>query len=115
MHAGLIPVVSLETSVDVDPDFGLILDDCSIEQIKKSIKKISAISVQELKRMALKAWEFARANHTRETFAKEYRKAISAIMTSHSNKDRPLGKTIAAHYPKQAAGVFCAPASDDPS
>ena len=37
MHGGLIPIVSYEASVDVN-SAGIILKNCSIEEIKKSIK-----------------------------------------------------------------------------
>jgi glycosyltransferase involved in cell wall biosynthesis len=80
LHAGLVPIVSYESGVDVH-DFGVVLRDCSIEEIRNAIRRISDLPAQELRQMARKAWEFARANHTRETFANEYRKAISAILT----------------------------------
>jgi glycosyltransferase involved in cell wall biosynthesis len=76
LHTGLIPIISYESGVDVH-DFGLILKNCSIEEIKDSIRKVSSLSAQELKLMARKAWEFARANHTRARFAEEYRKVIT--------------------------------------
>ena len=89
LQAGLIPIISRESGVDVN-DFGLILKDCSIEEIKTSICRISSLSTEELKRMSRKAWEFARANHTRERFAKEYRKFVEKIITTHNaNKVLP--------------------------
>ena len=83
LQAGLIPIVSYESGVDVN-DFGVILKDCSIAEIKNSIRMVSSLSAKKLKRMARKAWEFARANHTKERFAKEYQKAIEKIITNHS-------------------------------
>ncbi len=38
MHVGLIPIVSYESSVDVD-DFGIIIKDSSVEEIKAAIKE----------------------------------------------------------------------------
>ena len=92
MHAGLIPIVSREASVDVDESFGWVLKECSIEEIKASIRKVSNLSGEDLKGMARKAWDFARANHTRERFAEEYRKSISAITTSESDKESAIEK-----------------------
>lgn len=80
MHAGLIPIVSYESSVDVDKNFGLILNSCSIEEIVKSIKSISKLPAQDLKQMSRRAWEFAQANHTLERFSEEYRKVIEIIL-----------------------------------
>lgn len=82
MHAGVIPIVSYESSVDVG-DFGVILKDCSIDEIKISMRTVSSLPTEELKRMSRRAWEYARANHTRERFAEEYQKVIKRIIANH--------------------------------
>jgi glycosyltransferase involved in cell wall biosynthesis len=82
MHAGLIPIVSYESSVDIDVDFGITLKTSSVEEIKDSVQRIANLPAEELKRMARRAWEFARANHTQERFAEEYRKAIELLLCS---------------------------------
>jgi glycosyltransferase involved in cell wall biosynthesis len=73
MHAGLIPILSYESGVDVD-DFGFLLEGSSIENIRDSIRMVASLPAQELKKRARRAWEFARANHTREKFTEQYRK-----------------------------------------
>jgi glycosyltransferase involved in cell wall biosynthesis len=85
LHAGLIPIVSYESGVDID-DFGFLLKDCSIETIKESIRMVANLSAQELRERARQAWEFARANHTREKFAEEYRKIVTDIISSHCSR-----------------------------
>jgi hypothetical protein len=80
------------SGVDVN-DFGFIMKDCSVERIKDSVRVIVDLFVQELKERARKAWQFARANHTREKFAKEYRKAVVDIITSH--RSRPIPRAAA--------------------
>ncbi len=82
MHAGLVPIISYESSVDIY-DFGITLKECSIEEIQSAIRTVSGLPAQELKAMAMKAWEYARTHHTRERFAEEYRKAIQTILTTH--------------------------------
>lgn len=82
LHAGIIPIISYESGVDVD-DFGVILKNCTIEEIKNSIRTVSNLPTPELKRMAKKAWEFARANHTREKFAEEYWKVVEKIIATY--------------------------------
>lgn len=79
MHAGLIPIVSYEASVDVH-DFGMMLPDCSISQIQHSVQCIASLPGKQLEQMARDAWEHARANHTKEIYAKEYRKVIEKIL-----------------------------------
>lgn len=79
MHAGLIPVVSYEASVDIQDDYGLVFHDCSIETIRDGIRTISGLSVEDLRLMARKAWEVARANYTQDNFSEEYRKVVEKI------------------------------------
>lgn len=81
LHASLIPIISYESGVDVD-DFGVVLKDCSVDEIKRSVQNISDLPSHELRRMARQAWEFARSNHTRERFAEEYSKAVDKIIGS---------------------------------
>jgi glycosyltransferase involved in cell wall biosynthesis len=88
LHAGLIPIVSYESGVDVD-DFGFLLKDCSIENIKEAIRMVSSVSAQELQERARWAWEFARANHTREKFAEVYRQVVTKIITSRCSRSTP--------------------------
>ncbi len=82
LHAGILPIVSYESGVDVD-GFGMILKDCSLEEIRRAVCTISSLPAVELKRMACNGWEFARANHTRDKYSEEYRKAVQTIMATH--------------------------------
>ena len=102
MHAGLIPILSYESGVDVD-DFGFLLQGSSVESIRDSIRMVASLPAQELKERARRAWEFARANHTREKFTEEYRKFVVTMASdfghrldcvdrSHKSLDNP------AHY-----------------
>jgi glycosyltransferase involved in cell wall biosynthesis len=91
LQAGLIPIISRESGFDVD-DFGLILRECSIDEIKNSIRKVSGLSAEELESMALKAWEYARANHTRKSYAREYRKAVAKFITEYENNKMAIAQ-----------------------
>jgi glycosyltransferase involved in cell wall biosynthesis len=93
MHAGLIPIVSYESSVDIG-DFGVILESCSIKEIKRSIRMISNLPTKDLKVMSKRAWDFARANHTRERFAKEYRRIVKKITAIHHEKKKSYRSEI---------------------
>ena len=78
LHAGLIPIISAQSGVDVE-DFGIILDDCSVNNIKNAIDKISKLPTDKLKEMSYKAWLYAQQNHTREKFSEKYIHAIDTI------------------------------------
>ena len=81
MHAGLIPVISYETGVDVE-DFGIILDNCSIEEIKNSVKNISKLEAEDLESKSRSAWSFARKQFTRENFSARYKEVITSILNT---------------------------------
>ncbi len=86
LHAGLIPVISYESGVDVHEDFGIIMESCSIDAIKSSVKRISSLPAGELKKMSSKAQQFAKDNFTRETFTEGFKKALSEIMDRERNE-----------------------------
>lgn len=87
MHAGLIPIISRESGVDVQ-GFGHILTDCSVETIKDSVRTISRLPANELSTRARGAWEYARATHTRDQFANVYARTIGHIMVLEGQKER---------------------------
>lgn len=91
MHAGLIPVVSYESGVDVN-DFGYELRDCSIQNIVNIVTHITQLSKKKIQEMSRSAWIFARRHHTRENFAKEYRRVILGI--TEEMQGRNIDKSI---------------------
>ena len=81
MHAGLIPIVSYESGVDVH-DFGTLLKSASIADIEDAVHTVATLPFSHLEQQSRKAWEFARAHHTRENYAYVYRQAIETILSS---------------------------------
>jgi len=79
MHAGLIPIVSYETGVDVG-DFGYVLPDCSIESIREGVQRLAAMPAEELRERAMATWRHARAFHTSEAFARRYRQIAQWLL-----------------------------------
>jgi len=49
LHAGLIPIVSYESGIDVD-DFGLVLKENSISVIKSTVQMVSQFPAEQLHR-----------------------------------------------------------------
>jgi len=78
LQAGIIPLVSYESGVDVD-GFGTILEECSHEQIRKSIMDLVERSNDELADLSLKACEYAKQNHSTESYRKAFDQVISQI------------------------------------
>lgn len=84
LQAGLIPIISYESGVDVD-DFGVILRGCSILEIQETVKRVSAYPEEKLKIMARTAWEYARNYHSRERFEEEYKQIIQTIIEQYAS------------------------------
>jgi glycosyltransferase involved in cell wall biosynthesis len=79
MHAGLIPVVNRESSVDLTPANGVMLLDSTVASIQHAVRNLAERSPEELEGMARQAWATARATHTRENYAQRYREVIRDI------------------------------------
>ena len=82
MQAGLIPVVTRETSVDTS-DFGVVISDATVESVMAAAKYVAAMPENELRVRSEKAWQYARSNHTRDQFARNYRAAIETILNKY--------------------------------
>jgi len=80
LHAGLIPIVSYESGVDVN-GFGIILQKSSVDEVVESIKMLSQKPNEELRRMSKSAWLYARTHHTREKFAECYNAFVNNILS----------------------------------
>ena len=79
-HFGLIPIVTPEASID-SGDSEFILEDCSIDSIRKAVINLSSIPQTQLKELSLQIWKYARNVHTRDNFSKDYRNAIMQILS----------------------------------
>jgi glycosyltransferase involved in cell wall biosynthesis len=79
MHAAVIPVISYESGVDTN-DFGITLPGCSLQEVEDAVRQVSELPEARLEEMARSAWEYARRNHTREKFARDFRAVIEGIL-----------------------------------
>lgn len=78
MHAGLIPIVSKESGVDTF-DFGITLQETSIESIKKAVCTVASSSPYSLHTRASTAWRHVQSKHTRENFAETFSHFIDKL------------------------------------
>jgi glycosyltransferase involved in cell wall biosynthesis len=79
MHAGLIPIVSYENSVDIGSS-GIVLSENTVSEIKKSVQNISTHSEAELLYKSKQAWEIARSIHTRPYFEKAFKQFMETYL-----------------------------------
>lgn len=78
MHAGLIPIVSRETGVDVTP-FGIQLEKSTVETISHAVQELANVPASVLRERAIASWEYARNHHTREKFASAFRDFVDML------------------------------------
>jgi len=86
MQAGIIPIVSRETGMDINSEYGIELEESSINEIKKTAQKFSELPELKIEDMSRKAWKYARNNHTIEKFHEDYKKAIQDIVSMENKK-----------------------------
>jgi glycosyltransferase involved in cell wall biosynthesis len=86
LHAGLIPVISYQSGVTVD-GFGIILNQCSIDEIREAVSSLSSLPVERLQEMAKRSWEYANKYHTRENFSNEYEKFLVGLISGKKRGD----------------------------
>ncbi len=79
MHAGLVPVVTREASVDLD-GFGLEIPEATVESVRSSVAAMAAKPLDDLRGESLAAREHVRAHHTKETFARDHRRVMAGIL-----------------------------------
>ena len=82
MQAGLIPLVSRESGVDVDEGFGMIVGD-TVAAVEAAVRALAARPPAELAAMARSAWTVARATYTREAYRAAFGAAIERIVAEH--------------------------------
>jgi glycosyltransferase involved in cell wall biosynthesis len=75
LHASLIPIASYESGVDLG-EYGLLLKDCSVAEIRKTVQQVAAMPAVELAARSRGAWEYASDYHTRGRYAERYREVI---------------------------------------
>ena len=107
MQAGLIPLVSVESGVDIDPDFGMVLRASSVEAVEEAVRALAARPAGELAAMARRTWSVARATYTRPRYKQVFGAAIDRIVAEHPNPGFagfvPMPEAESAPAPLQAA------------
>jgi glycosyltransferase involved in cell wall biosynthesis len=83
MHAGLIPLISRESGVDIE-DFGVILTESTPVHIESGVVSIASLPTEELRQKALGAHTFAREYHTRTKFNTAWGAYIDRLLSVHS-------------------------------
>lgn len=82
LHAGLLPIATRETGLDVH-DFGWLLPDISVEGIRRSVRAVAAMPSTELDARRRRAWDYAVAHHGHGAYVRRYAEIIATITAPH--------------------------------
>ena len=85
MRAGLIPVVTRETGIPVG-DFGIILENASIEEIRSAVRRLAALTSEELNLRAQRTWDYTAAHHSHEAYSENYDKIVQKIIADYAKQ-----------------------------
>jgi len=83
MQAGLIPVVTCQSGIDISADKGMVIKSLTVEGVKDAVEQTSAMPEAQLRATARGAWQAARDHHTRERFSEEFRQAVELALANH--------------------------------
>jgi glycosyltransferase involved in cell wall biosynthesis len=86
IRAGLIPIISYESGVDVE-GFGVTLRDCTVDGIVAAVQNINRLPEEKLRGMAVKAWDYARMNHTKEKYARELKRFLDMVISAPAEEE----------------------------
>ncbi len=89
MHAGLIPMVPKSASVDLASDYAIVLQDPTVENLRKAALSGSQQDPDNLKSMSLEARKFAREHHTREHFSAAWSRVLDRLMDGSWREEVP--------------------------
>ena len=81
MHAGLLPICTKETSVDLG-DFGVLVENPTVECLQRKCREVATMSEVQVETRARKAYEHVRRFHTRAEFAKNFGAFAEKIVKS---------------------------------
>jgi hypothetical protein len=82
MQAGLIPVISYPSCVDMSTGNGVQIEALDVDSVQQAVRTLAAMPAGELSALAMRAWSFARDHHTHQRFSEEYRKAVETALAT---------------------------------
>lgn len=82
MTAGLYPILSRTTGIDLPPDRGIYLEDCSIPEIEAAIARVHAMEADVLARDIGEIQDYAKEVFGRAAYAREMRRLLAGIIAA---------------------------------
>jgi len=86
MQYGIIPIISIDTGIELEKNEGIILVECSLEKIEQSINTIAMKNDSEIKEMAFQAQKSALNKYSRTKYSQSIENHIQLIINSYVGK-----------------------------
>ncbi|RKT47400.1 glycosyltransferase involved in cell wall biosynthesis [Thiocapsa rosea] len=88
MQAGLIPIISRESGIDIDESLGLMLGSfmhgsVTVESLMEATRRIAGQPADALKDMAVESWRIARSTYSPENYKAVFTSIIRQIVAEH--------------------------------
>ena len=80
MQAGLYPLVSYDTGIELPNNCGMYLEDCSIDEIEKKVEQIYNMESVDLIQQINKTQKFALKEYSREKFTEDMDNFLSKVV-----------------------------------
>lgn len=71
MHAGLMPIVTTEASIDIK-DFGMLIENGDVDSVIAAVRKFAMLPTSEIETRARASYDHVRAAHTRAKFQENF-------------------------------------------
>jgi glycosyltransferase involved in cell wall biosynthesis len=81
MHAGMVPICTRESSVDLR-DFGMLINKGTVEAVMETARAFAALPDEEVQQRAKASYEHVRKVHTRDQFQKNYHEFAARVLKS---------------------------------
>lgn len=111
LHAGLIPVISMQSGVTLG-DFGATLATCSAAEIESVITQISKLSTSELEEQSFRAWKYAQTHFTKHAFRMAYAQFLDHTLADKARAASQNDPLVSVIIPAYNAGATIITAID---
>ena len=82
MFAGLIPICTIETGIDLDKSGGNVLSSIQVDDIRKIIRCASTMDKAEYLYREQKSYQYAINNHTIKQYKEMFSEAIDSVLVN---------------------------------
>jgi len=87
VSAGLVPILSKESGVDVD-GFGFLLKDARLNTISKTVQKLATLKTADLLRLSARARKAGRTHFSETAFRKRLTQILKTIFNKHKSRGK---------------------------